>query len=102
MARETTSLITLDEYCQTNGLTKIDFIKIDTEGFEAYILEGFFETLVSLEKKPYLLIELGWGNRHPHWSYAKTIFEKLFDIGYKRNEKIYSITGTTDLLFEPL
>jgi len=102
MARETTSLITLDEYCQGNGLTKIDFIKIDTEGFEAYILEGFFETLASLEKKPYLLIELGWGTRHPHWSYAKTIYEKLFDMGYKRNDRIYSIMGTTDLLFEPM
>jgi len=102
MARETTSLITLDEYCQGNGLTKIDFIKIDTEGFEAYILEVFFETLASLEKKPYLLIELGWGTRHPHWSYAKTIYEKLFDMGYKRNERIYSIMGTTDLLFEPM
>jgi FkbM family methyltransferase len=102
MARESTSLITLDEYCKENKLTKIDFIKIDTEGFEAYILEGFLTTLASLEKKPYLLIELGWGTRHPHWAYAVKVFEKLFTMGYKRNDTIYKITGTTDILFEPL
>ncbi len=102
MVIESTSLVTLDEYCTENKITKIDFIKIDTEGFEAYILEGFLTTLGSLEKKPYLLIELGWGTRHPHWAYAVTIFEKLFTLGYRRNDSIYTITRTTDILFEPL
>ena len=102
MSQEQTRLITLDTYCDTHKLTKIDFIKIDTEGYEAYILEGFFKTLAKLDKLPYLLIELGWGTRHPHWNYAKGIFEKLFTMGYKRNDTIYKITGTTDILFEPL
>ena len=102
MSQEVTELTTLDDYCVKNNVTRIDFVKIDTEGFEAYILEGFFNTLRKLEKKPYLLIELGWGTRHPHWNYAKEVFEQLFALGYKRNNAIYTITGTTDLLFEPI
>lgn len=31
---------TLDNYCSTNRITKIDFLKIDTEGYEINVLEG--------------------------------------------------------------
>ena len=32
--------MTLDSFCESNGITKIDFIKIDTEGAEWRILQG--------------------------------------------------------------
>jgi len=31
---------TLDQYCSEKGIEKIDFLKIDTEGFELKVLEG--------------------------------------------------------------
>ncbi|WP_371270960.1 FkbM family methyltransferase [Flavobacterium sp.] len=31
---------TLDNYCLKNKIHKIDFLKIDTEGFEIHVLEG--------------------------------------------------------------
>ncbi len=36
---------TLDEIVRQNGLPKIDLIKIDTDGFELYVLRGAGETL---------------------------------------------------------
>lgn len=34
-------VITGDEYCKTNEIEEIDFLKIDTEGFESNVLMGF-------------------------------------------------------------
>lgn len=32
--------VTLDHYCRQNGIAKIDFLKVDVEGFEYYVFEG--------------------------------------------------------------
>jgi FkbM family methyltransferase len=37
---ETIKVETLNDYCLKNGITKIDFLKIDTEGYELNVLEG--------------------------------------------------------------
>lgn len=84
MNKINTKLKTLNEYCLDNNITEIDFIKIDTEGFEAYVLDGFLDTLKILEKKPYMLIEMGWGRKHPHFNFSKKIFDELYKLGYVR------------------
>jgi hypothetical protein len=48
--------VTLDEYVQTKGIAKVDFLKIDVEGAEASVLEG--ATNVLNRDKPILLIEM--------------------------------------------
>jgi FkbM family methyltransferase len=48
--------VTLDEYVQKKGIAKVDFLKIDVEGAEAYVLEG--ATNVLERDKPVLLIEM--------------------------------------------
>lgn len=40
-------LVTGDEYCQTHGITEIDFLKIDVEGAEYRVLKGFLERLAA-------------------------------------------------------
>jgi FkbM family methyltransferase len=50
------SLSTLDGFCSKNNVGKIDFIKIDTEGFETFVLEGGKATIA--KDKPVILIEL--------------------------------------------
>lgn len=45
----TVNLTTLDKYCQENNITHIDFLKIDTEGFEVPIIRGSKNMLPHIE-----------------------------------------------------
>jgi FkbM family methyltransferase len=45
LVSEKIKVITLDEYCSNNAISKIDFLKIDTEGFELEALQGAGELL---------------------------------------------------------
>jgi FkbM family methyltransferase len=49
------SVGTLDDYCQTNRIRKIDFIKVDIEGGEADFFSGGIKTLK--KDKPIILFE---------------------------------------------
>ncbi len=42
---ETITIDTLDNYCHQNKISKIDFLKIDTEGYELNVLKGGLEML---------------------------------------------------------
>jgi len=93
MIKEECILKKLDDY----EIDIVNFIKIDVEGFEDKVLEGGMN-LIS-KHKPYILIEVGWGTKHPNWSDCKKQYNKLFNIGYK--EVIFN-DYTEDILFEPV
>jgi FkbM family methyltransferase len=44
-------LTTIDDFVKENGLTRVDFIKADIEGYERYMLEGARETLKNFAPK---------------------------------------------------
>lgn len=92
MQFETCDIKTIDDLSFNN----IDFIKIDVEGYEAYVLEGGLKTIQKF--KPYILIEVGWGTNHPEWSYNYSIYQKLFSLGYR---EINFSDQTQDILFSP-
>jgi FkbM family methyltransferase len=55
-SREVISLITLDEFILNKGISKINFIKIDVDGHEPFVLEG---ALKSIQKyKPIIILEI--------------------------------------------
>jgi FkbM family methyltransferase len=83
----------LDDY----EINNVDFIKIDVEGYEYKVIEGGMQ-LIS-KYKPYILIEVGWGTKHPNWKECEKQYNRLFDIGYK---KIVFNNYTEDILFEPI
>ncbi|MEE4015293.1 FkbM family methyltransferase [Roseibium sp. FZY0029] len=55
----TASVVTLDSYCQERGITAIDLIKIDTEGFEAEVLDGAAR-VISEVKPRFVQMEFNW------------------------------------------
>jgi FkbM family methyltransferase len=56
-------VVTLDSYLDAAGVTKVDFVKIDVDGFEFAVLQGgirslkVFKPTILMEMAPYLLIE---------------------------------------------
>jgi len=44
------------------NLTNVDFMKVDTEGFELFVIKGGLETIMRC--KPIIYIEQVWGNRY--------------------------------------
>ncbi len=95
MDKELCEIVRLDDYYK--NIENIDFIKIDVEGYEAYVIEGAFELIKKF--KPYIYVEVGWGTNHPNWSYNEQIYNKLFEIGY---EKVIFNNKTQDVLFTPI
>jgi FkbM family methyltransferase len=74
------NVMTLDEVLQDRLFEKIDFIKIDVEGFEYNVLLGAINSIKRF--KPILFIELITSNLERNGSSALEIISLLFDLGY--------------------
>ena len=48
---------TIDDFCNTNAIDRVDFIKMDIEGFEFHVLRGASE-LLSRQNAPNMCIEM--------------------------------------------
>lgn len=74
--------LTLDQYVQSQGIKKIDFIKIDVEGAEGLVLNGAKKTLDEL-RPPLLMIELQPENLKVYGEEPTTISARLAAFGYR-------------------
>lgn len=74
-------VLTVDKFVSDNAIQKIDFVKIDVEGFEMNVLKGAVETL----KKylPALFIELNDKSLQCQGSSAADLVGFLKNLGYK-------------------
>jgi FkbM family methyltransferase len=88
---EDATVLTLDGYCQSSKLSRIDFIKLDVDGFETEVLSGGLQTLqrdlpaICLELAPYALEERG--------SSLAELLGVLKSVGYR----LLSLTRLRDL-----
>lgn len=74
----------LDDYIKENSIERIDFMKIDVEGAEKLVLEGFTETLSKKELQPkILLLELYDPNFVHYNTSIEEIVTFLYSYGYK-------------------
>ena len=72
---------TLDNWWNTNEKPKIDFIKMDTEGSEYWILEGATEMIRQI--KPDMLIEINPQNIKNYPFKIEDLLLKIKELGYK-------------------
>lgn len=74
-------LTTLDNFCGAHGIDRIDFMKIDIEGFEERLLHGGSESFRRL--KPIILIELNRPTLARENSSVERVADLLGQFGYK-------------------
>ena len=95
-AREPIQVMRLDEYCREKNVQQIDFLKIDTEGFELEVLKGGRDIVHSATR----VIQFEYGGTYrdagislqmvfdflgPRWSYYRILPHHLRPIqGYRR------------------
>jgi FkbM family methyltransferase len=79
-SKETISLITLDDFVSDRGLSNIDFIKIDVDGHDPFVLEGAIKTIQKFN--PIVIMEVS----HLHYVEAGItawdFYEKLQRWGF--------------------
>ncbi len=71
----------LDKYCKFQDIDKLDFIKIDCEGYELEVLKGATETINKF--KPVMLIEINELTLQRNGIKPKDIYLFLDLLGYK-------------------
>lgn len=77
----TVPLITLDDYCRDNAVTQLDAIKMDVEGYELRVLQGFERSLTEL--KPRLIAYECDEKSCREQGYASAEVHRFFDrLGY--------------------
>jgi len=67
---------TLDNYCFKNNIPKIDFLKIDTEGYELNVLEGA-RKMLSNGNISFIYGEVGFGKENKRNTYFSELTEWL-------------------------
>ncbi len=102
---------TIDRCIEDNNLKDVYFVKIDTEGFEPYIIEGMSNCLS--EHKPIIYFEIHGVTEHEKQQDIYSIFKFLFNHNYNisrlvhglpsvSNENVESFTGGTYIAFSHL
>ena len=94
----------IDSYCEENNISEIDFIKIDTQGYESKILLGM-EKMLSKEKVSIIELELilgfGYERSFSFYDYEKILNNKNYKlIAISNSGNIISFSNyQTDLLY---
>lgn len=81
MKAESINLVTFDEYAKENNIERIDFLKIDVDGYEYKVIQGVQETLK--RDMPLILIELGSYTLRNAGDDINDLVNMLSAIGYK-------------------
>lgn len=76
----TITSVTLDGYVLQNGIAQIDFIKIDVEGYETYVIKGAIETIKKF--RPLLYIEVCDENLKRAGSSSVALIKLLKSLNY--------------------
>jgi FkbM family methyltransferase len=77
---EDINFLTLDEYVDRNQLNRIDFIKLDVDGYEYKVIRGGLNTIAKF--KPVIIMELGEYTLREHGDKAEDLIGLLASADY--------------------
>jgi len=82
--------VTLDGFCSDLGITDVDFIKIDVEGYELAVLEGAKRLLE--ESRPWMVVEVDDDKRPVLRDFLTAIGYRIYESTEASVLKIHSIS----------
>lgn len=89
-------MITMDAYIKNKNIKSIDLLKIDTQGFESYVLKGCVNSFKNNIIK-FVEIEFIMGNQYTNRLNIIDLEQHLI----KNNFRLYGINQSGDLLNKP-
>lgn len=84
--KETIEVMTGDIFCQENSISEIDLLKIDTEGYEIKVLEGFSK-MISDSRIKAIYCEVGFSPINKR----NTYINELFDFASQNDFQFYGL-----------
>jgi FkbM family methyltransferase len=95
---ELVDILTIDEYLEKHELARVDFIKVDVDGYEYKVIKGALRTLQV--QKPVLMIEFGHYTLERVGDRLEALVDCLFSLGYaiRRDEEFYLFRDRSEIL----
>ncbi|NJK92616.1 MAG: FkbM family methyltransferase [Blastochloris sp.] len=78
---ESIEVITLDRFCQAQGLNRVDILKIDAQGFDLDVLKGG-EEMISQGAIPFIYVEITFDKHHTDAQWFLPVHEHLLGHHY--------------------
>ncbi len=113
MPAENVQAVSLDDFCKHENIARVDFIKIDTDGYEMEVLAGAAGCIRT--SRPQIIFEIGLYVMEEHgisfsdyWNFFTGMNYELFNSANKRMitlsnyKKIIPAKGTIDILALPV
>ena len=92
-ASYTEQKISIDQFFDQNRVDTVDFIKIDTDGYDYEVLYGAQKTLCEKQVMGVTVESQFYGQSHPHSNIFRNIDRLLTDLGYRLfNLDVYRYT----------
>ncbi len=73
--KDVAEIITLDDYMRRADIKKVDFIKLDVDGYEHQVICGGMHTVKTF--KPLMIVEFAWENEN-----LGDLLDRLISLGY--------------------
>lgn len=105
--RETVRAVPLDDFAAERGIARLDFIKLDVEGWEGHVLAGGRETLA--RRRPVIMVEVVASHLGRADSAPADLWDLLTPLGYRAHRMApgralapaSGYEGDTDYVFLP-
>jgi FkbM family methyltransferase len=91
-------LLTLDALVRENGLNRLDFIKLDVDGYEAKVLAGARESLERF--RPHVLFEFGPDWLRDNGGDPEAVLNVFWTLGYRLRTEAGRETPDTKSVFQ--